>query len=137
MKKLIFISAIMLAFVSISSALEWSVCLEYLFPNADPAKAWVLQDDSDGKGIYIAKWNLPDTKPTQDQLQSVETAAIAWYKNREAEKLADIENLSDESLEAVVKVLMAEINVLRKQTGLTEKTPEDFKADIKAQITSK
>lgn len=33
----------------------------------------VLQDDSDGNGPYIAKWNHPTlTRPTQEQLDSVE-----------------------------------------------------------------
>lgn len=32
-----------------------------------------LQDDSDGKGPYIAKWNHPTlARPTQEQLDSVE-----------------------------------------------------------------
>ena len=136
MKKSLWAVMMFFAFISASSALEWSICLQYLYQNADPAKAWILQDDSDGKGIYIAKWNLPDPKPTKDQLQAVETAAVTWYKNREAEKLADIENWSDESLKAVIKVLMAEINTLRKQAGLEEKTTDDFKQDIKTQLTS-
>ena len=32
-----------------------------------------LQNDSDGKGDYIAKWNHPTlTQPTQEQLDAVE-----------------------------------------------------------------
>lgn len=32
-----------------------------------------LQDDSNGKGPYIAKWNHPTlARPTQEQLDSVE-----------------------------------------------------------------
>lgn len=31
-----------------------------------------LQDDSDGKGVYIALWNHPTlTKPTQEQLDEI------------------------------------------------------------------
>lgn len=33
----------------------------------------VLQDDSDGKGPYIAKWEHPTyTKPTQQELDAVQ-----------------------------------------------------------------
>lgn len=31
----------------------------------------VLQDDSDGKGAYIAKWEHSLPKPTQEQLDAV------------------------------------------------------------------
>lgn len=36
-------------------------------------KTILLQDDSNGKGPYIAKWNHPTlARPTQEQLDSVE-----------------------------------------------------------------
>ncbi len=31
-----------------------------------------LQDDSDGKGQYIAKWDRPEPQPTQEQLQQLD-----------------------------------------------------------------
>ena len=41
---------------------------DYSFVNQDI----ILQNDSDGKGDYIAKWNHPIlTKPTQEQLDLV------------------------------------------------------------------
>ena len=33
-----------------------------------------LQDDSNGKGVYIQEWNLDIAKPTSSQLDSYETA---------------------------------------------------------------
>jgi hypothetical protein len=40
----------------------------------DPATGTIiLQDNSDGKGVYIAKWEHPTlARPTQEQLDSVE-----------------------------------------------------------------
>ena len=34
-----------------------------------------LQDDSDGKGVYIKEWNLDITQPTDAQLSAQESAA--------------------------------------------------------------
>ena len=36
----------------------------------------VLQDDSNGQGVYIAEWNLDIAQPTDAQLASYETVAI-------------------------------------------------------------
>jgi len=37
----------------------------------------LLQNDSDGKGDYIKEWNLDIAKPTQEQLDALETEAQA------------------------------------------------------------
>ena len=38
-----------------------------------PRATILLQNDSDGKGDYIAKWNHPTlTQPTQEQLDAAE-----------------------------------------------------------------
>ena len=36
-----------------------------------------IQDDSNGKGAYIKEWNLSIAKPTQEQLDALETEAQA------------------------------------------------------------
>jgi hypothetical protein len=40
----------------------------------DPATGTIiLQDDSDGKGVYIAKWEHPRlARPTKEQLEAIE-----------------------------------------------------------------
>ena len=38
----------------------------------------LLQDNSDGKGVFIAEWNLDIPKPTMAQLDAFETQAIAY-----------------------------------------------------------
>ena len=41
----------------------------------------MLQDDSDGKGVYIKEWNLDIAKPTDTQLASYDTAATTAEAN--------------------------------------------------------
>ncbi|NQX66816.1 hypothetical protein HQN90_11845 [Paenibacillus alba] len=42
----------------------------HLYPDANPLTDFIVQDDSDGQGPYIAKWNLESPEPTEEQLQS-------------------------------------------------------------------
>ena len=49
----------------------------------------LLQNDSDGKGDYIKEWNLDIAKPTQEQLDALETEANDYeqeLKDAEATK---------------------------------------------------
>lgn len=47
-------------------------CIQHIYPNAKVAVDFLVQDDSDGSGAYIAQWNLPEPQPTQAEL------AAAW-----------------------------------------------------------
>jgi hypothetical protein len=40
--------------------------IKQLFPNAESLKDFTVQDD--GKGQYIAQWNLKEPQPTKDEL---------------------------------------------------------------------
>ncbi|OAS17153.1 XkdW family protein [Paenibacillus oryzisoli] len=42
----------------------------HLYPQSIPMTDFIVQDDSDGNGPYIAQWNLEDPQPTLDDLQS-------------------------------------------------------------------
>jgi hypothetical protein len=66
----------------------------HLFPDADPMQDFIVQDDSDGNGPYIAAWNLGDPQPTEAELQT------AWeaYQQAEANKPPELTPL--ESMEA-------------------------------------
>ena len=46
----------------------------YANQEIDFTKDVILQDDSDGKGIYIKEWNLAIAEPTDVQLAGYETA---------------------------------------------------------------
>jgi len=41
-----------------------------------------LQDNSDGKGIFIAEWNLDIPKPTMAQLDAFEAQATTYENNQ-------------------------------------------------------
>lgn len=47
-----------------------------LFPHAQPFTDFIIQDDSDGNGPYIAQWNLEEPQPTEEELQA------AWQAMR-------------------------------------------------------
>ena len=41
----------------------------------------ILQDNSDGKGAFIAEWNLATPKPTLEQLNAYEAQATTYENN--------------------------------------------------------
>jgi len=45
----------------------------------------VLQDDSNGQGVYIAEWNLDIAQPTDAQLASYETVANTAEANAQVD----------------------------------------------------
>ena len=68
-----------------------------------------LQDDSNGQGVYIKEWNLDIAKPTDEQLNSYESAAtteqnnltvIANRKSEYGSNTHQIENIIENGLEA-------------------------------------
>jgi hypothetical protein len=55
----------------------------YVNHEVDFTKDVLLQDDSDGKGAYIKEWNLSIAKPTQAQLDALETQAQTYENNQQ------------------------------------------------------
>ena len=51
--------------------------------NVDFLKDVLLQDNSDGKGVFIASWNLSIAKPTMEQLNSYEAQATIYENNQQ------------------------------------------------------
>jgi len=49
--------------------------------NVDFREDVMLQDDSNGQGVYIAEWNLDIAQPTDAQLASYETVANTAESN--------------------------------------------------------
>ena len=43
----------------------------------------MLQDDSNGAGVYIKEWNLDIAKPTTAQLEALETQAQTYENNQQ------------------------------------------------------
>ena len=48
----------------------------------DVRKDFLLQDNSDSKGVFIAEWNLDIPKPTMAQLDAFEAQAITYENNQ-------------------------------------------------------
>ena len=55
----------------------------YANQEVDFRKDVILQDNSDGKGVFIAEWNLPIAKPTIEQLNAYETQATIYENNQQ------------------------------------------------------
>ncbi len=51
--------------------------------NVDFTKDVMLQDDSNGQGAYIKEWNLDIAKPTDAQLDALETQAQTYENNQQ------------------------------------------------------
>ncbi len=49
--------------------------------NVDFTTDVMLQDDSNGQGVYIKEWNLDIAKPTDEQLATYETVANTAESN--------------------------------------------------------
>ena len=49
--------------------------------NVDFTTDVLLQDDSNGQGVYIKEWNLDIAKPTDEQLATYETVANTAESN--------------------------------------------------------
>jgi hypothetical protein len=54
----------------------------YANKEVDFSKDVILQDNSDGKGVFIAEWNLDIAKPTLAQLDSFEAQAKIIENNQ-------------------------------------------------------
>jgi len=56
---------------------------QYVNAEVDFTTDVLLQNDSDGRGDYIKEWNLDIAKPTQAQLDALETQATTYENNQQ------------------------------------------------------
>jgi len=56
---------------------------QYVNAEVDFTKDVLLQNDSDGRGDYIKEWNLDIAKPTDAQLDALETQAQTYENNQQ------------------------------------------------------
>lgn len=67
----------------------------HLFPQANPMQDFVVQDDSDGNGAYIAQWNMEEEQPTDERLQAAweefQALPAPAPSETEAEKIVRLE----------------------------------------------
>jgi hypothetical protein len=55
---------------------------QYVNAEVDFTTDVILQDDSNGQGAYIKEWNLDIAKPTDAQLDALETQAQTYENNQ-------------------------------------------------------
>ena len=55
---------------------------KYVNAEVDFTNDVLLQDDSDGQGVYIKEWNLDIAKPTIAQLDAYEAQATTYENNQ-------------------------------------------------------
>ncbi len=53
----------------------------YLDREVDFEKDVLLQDDSNGQGVYIKEWNVDEAQPTDEQLNAFESEATTLESN--------------------------------------------------------
>ena len=56
---------------------------QYVNAKIDFTTDVILQDDSNGQGAYIKEWNLDIAKPTDAQLDALETQAQTYENNQQ------------------------------------------------------
>ena len=83
----------------------------YANKEVDFRKDVLLQDNSDGKGVFIAEWNLDIPKPTLAQLDAFEAQAneierLNLVKSNRAKKYPDFKDY----LDGIVKGDQAQID---------------------------
>jgi hypothetical protein len=68
----------------------------HLFPQANPMIDFIVQDDSDGEGPYLAQWNIEAPQPTEEELQAAWEAYLVAEAGKpkpetDQEKIARLE----------------------------------------------
>jgi len=82
-----------------------------------PEIDFILQDDSDGNGAYIAKWNSASPQPTEAEIEAAhaewqaEYAATQYQRDRKAE-YPSMDELIVALWEGVVEERMASVTAL-------------------------
>ena len=86
----------------------------HLFPQVNPMIDFIVQDDSDGEGTYIAHWGLEEPEPTEEELQAAwddfESLPVLEPLETEAEKIIRLESslaISNERLDAAEGAILA------------------------------
>jgi hypothetical protein len=79
--------------------------IKTLYPNSKPFKDYVLMDN--GQGPFIYEWNLPDTQPTQEELEA--------YWNGHQQEILDAN-----------KPPLSELDILKANQELMQKAIDDI-----------
>lgn len=113
-----------------------NTCLEYMTTN-HPNSSWVLQDDSNGQGVYIKQWNSTMPKPSIDEAKAMWPQAAPWKSNQVAGVKSDLATWKDKDVDAgtLACALQALVVCINKRLPATNKiTAVEFKTELKEQL---
>lgn len=72
--------------------MQLALTIMYLHPDAVNLQDFIVMDNSDGKGQFIAYWNLPYPKPTTDELNA------GWLGYLKKDKLAELSQICQDTI---------------------------------------
>lgn len=104
---------------------KW-LAIQHLYPTAVRMVDFVVQDDLDGKGAYIARWDLDALKPTDEELQ----AALEAMQPKESDD--SIEQKKTEKLRYLDKCCSQAITGTFLSSAVGEM--HEYSYDLEAQI---
>ncbi|AKG36476.1 XkdW family protein [Paenibacillus durus] len=91
------------------------LAIKHIFPSVQVDKDFVLLDKSDGKGPYIAVWNLDAPRPTEEELQAAWEACLEAEANKPPAEPDELEQLRKEL--ADTKAALEDANGKLKTAG--------------------
>lgn len=83
--------------------------IQALFPDAVNRVDYTLRDDGDGP--YIERWNRPERKPTQSELDAVTPEQVRLAENSRLDARAQREIDNSRALKAVVLWVAAKLAI--------------------------
>ena len=131
--KIITMMIVFLIAVSANASTNLNWCLEYMTTNY-AGSTWMLQDDSNGLGVYIKNWNSGLAKPTLPNAYAVFPQASIWKSNQVAVSKSDIDAWKDRQIDGdtLAKALKAMVICINKRLPATNKiTVVEFKGELK------
>jgi len=97
--------------------------IKYIYPDTDFTKDVILQDDSDGKGVYIKEWNRAEPQPTQEELDIAQIAAEAQKAATQyiSDRRSEYPSIEDQ-LDAIWTLLSypTDVDALKVQTEIED-----------------
>jgi len=115
--------------------MEMVKIVKYLTRNAPSAEGgYMLQDDNDGNGVFIAEWFSPmlGDQPTDDEMLAVEADAIAWFDAQTEMTYGELFRLLPRSVRVDMTILKDSLKESSEASDkLTGYTLDDIERDIR------
>lgn len=104
--------------------------IEVCCPGINPRADFVLQKDKSTGVVTVKTWNSLETQPTHEEILAVTDAQV---EELIASRQVDVEQV-DTFLRAFALVMLDELNLLRAEAGLSERTRNQLKTAMLAKL---